>query len=65
MIWLTLDMVGSAGGIFMMWREINIEVLDMVVGSFSVSIDCKFKGDVVGWISGVNEPCSTYGTNEF
>lgn len=42
--WLALNAINSAGGILIMWKETEIEVVNSVLGAFSISIECIFQG---------------------
>lgn len=56
--WLNLEAMGSAEGILLMWKENCMEVVDSVLGVFSITIKCKFHGQARGWITRVYSPCA-------
>lgn len=43
--WVALLSWGASGGILVIWDVGKIEVLEHVIGAFSVSIRCRVKGD--------------------
>lgn len=55
--WIALDAVHLAEEVLVMRKENNVEVMESAVGLFSISIACKFNGNIVGWVSGVYGPC--------
>lgn len=55
--WLSLDASNSAGGIILMWKENQIDVVNSFLGAFSITIQCSFQGQKEGWITGVYGPC--------
>ncbi|XP_077252938.1 uncharacterized protein LOC143892304 [Tasmannia lanceolata] len=55
--WLSLDAVGAAGGILVMWDQSKWEIQDSWVGQYSVSIVLRKVGDVdVVTFSGIYGP---------
>lgn len=55
--WVHLPSIGGSGGILVMWDVRTIQVIDNLVGSFTVSIKIE-KGEDFWWLTGVYGPAS-------
>ncbi|TYJ95647.1 hypothetical protein E5676_scaffold104G00740 [Cucumis melo var. makuwa] len=62
---LALQAYSSSGGIFILWKEESITVVDSIQDQFSISIRCKFNTSFSGWITGVYDPSSYRLTDQF
>jgi len=54
--WTFLSSVGRLGGILVMWDDRMVSCLEVVLGSFSMSVKFKGKDDFEWWLTGVYGP---------
>ncbi|XP_026399132.1 uncharacterized protein LOC113294983 [Papaver somniferum] len=59
--WIDSPSQGSSGGIFCLWDSSKIEVLDYLMGPFSITLLCKTIGTSFEWMfTGIYAPCASY-----
>lgn len=62
-VW-ALEAVGASEGIQIMWSKKNIRVLDLMPGSFTISIKLLYKDGFNDWLTRIYGP-TTPKKNEF
>lgn len=56
--WLALDSIGRSCGILIIWNPNKLEMLNHIIGTFSININFKNSIDNFNWLfSGVYGPC--------
>ena len=63
--WILLPLVGSSGGILLVWDSRRLKVTENLIGDFSVSIRVKMENLEDWWFSGIYGPPSAYSRGEF
>lgn len=57
--WLDSPSQGSYGGILCMWDSSKVEVLDSLIGTYSITLHCKTISNSFEWMfTGVYAPCA-------
>lgn len=55
--WIEAPAVGASGGMVLLWDKNKIEILDFLIGGYTISARCRFlEKDMEGIITGVYGP---------
>lgn len=63
--WAYVKATGSVESLLVMWDSLNIEVVDVIKGNDTISIQFKRSDDLQWWLTGVYGPASRRNSPDF